>query len=159
MMIDDGNDGQMLFGDLGGLKLPDICLTGEENPEKTSPRKLVPTGDRTRASCLTGAAHSGGLEARISRPLSFNFDNAFSTTFSTGDLGGQGITSILDQTALCPQESYTAGTVLIDRDNVAGRFGGTHSPNYVNIAPNPSSYKFSQEHLHHSEAHRPRMTR
>ena len=23
------NDGQMIFGDLGGLKLPDICLTGE----------------------------------------------------------------------------------------------------------------------------------
>ena len=22
--------GQMIFGDLGGLKLPDICLTGEE---------------------------------------------------------------------------------------------------------------------------------
>ena len=43
-MIDDDNDGQMIFRDLGGLKLPDICLTGEENPEKTSPRKLVPTG-------------------------------------------------------------------------------------------------------------------
>ena len=33
MMIDD-NDDQMIFGDLGGLKLPDICLTGEENPRK-----------------------------------------------------------------------------------------------------------------------------
>ena len=30
-------------------------FTGEENPEKTSPRKLVPTGDRTRARCVTGA--------------------------------------------------------------------------------------------------------
>ena len=29
MMIDDDNDGQMIFGDLGGLKLPNICLTGE----------------------------------------------------------------------------------------------------------------------------------
>ena len=55
MMIEDDNDGQMIFGDIGGLKLPDICLTGEENPEKTSPRKLVPTGDRTRARCVTGA--------------------------------------------------------------------------------------------------------
>ena len=26
-----------------------------KNPEKTSPRKLVPTGDRTRARCVTGA--------------------------------------------------------------------------------------------------------
>ena len=25
-------DDQMIFGDLGGLKFPDICLTGEENP-------------------------------------------------------------------------------------------------------------------------------
>ena len=54
MMSDDDNDGQMIFGDLGGLKLPDICLAGEENPEKTSPRKLVPTGDRTQAHYMTG---------------------------------------------------------------------------------------------------------
>ena len=48
-MIMDDNDGQMIFGDLGGLKLPDICLTGEEKLRKTSPRKLVPT------RCVTGA--------------------------------------------------------------------------------------------------------
>ena len=55
-MIDDDNDGQMIFGDLGGLKYPDICLTGEEKPrKKTSLRKLVPTGYRTRAHCVTGA--------------------------------------------------------------------------------------------------------
>ena len=45
----------MIFGDLGGLKFPDICLTGEENPEKTAPRKLVPTGNQTRARYVTGA--------------------------------------------------------------------------------------------------------
>ena len=45
----------MIFGDLGGLKYPDICLTGEENPEKTSARKVVPTGNRTRASFVTDA--------------------------------------------------------------------------------------------------------
>ena len=28
----DDNDGQMIFGDLGGLKLRDICLTGEKKP-------------------------------------------------------------------------------------------------------------------------------
>ena len=37
-------------GTLGGLKFPEIFLTGEE---KTSPRKPVPTGDRTRARCVT----------------------------------------------------------------------------------------------------------
>ena len=51
----DDYDGKMIFGDLGGLKFPDICRTSEENPEKTSPRKPVPTGDRTRARCVTSA--------------------------------------------------------------------------------------------------------
>ena len=54
-MIMDDYDGQMIFGDLVGLKLPDIRLTGEEKPRKTLPRKLVPTGDRTRALCVTSA--------------------------------------------------------------------------------------------------------
>ena len=53
-MMDD-YAGQMIFGDLEGLKLPDIRLTGEEKPEKTSPRKLVPTGDQTQARCVTSA--------------------------------------------------------------------------------------------------------
>ena len=57
-----------MFGDLVGLKLPDIRLTGEEKtPKKTSPRKLVPTGNRTRARCVTSAHfyrldHSGGRD-------------------------------------------------------------------------------------------------
>ena len=45
----------MIFGDLVGLKFPDICLIGEENTEKTSPGKPFPTGDGTRARCVTGA--------------------------------------------------------------------------------------------------------
>ena len=44
-MIMDDNDGQMIFGDLGGLKLPDICLTGEEKiPKKPHPRNLSRPG-------------------------------------------------------------------------------------------------------------------
>ena len=39
-MIVDDYDGQMIFGDLLGLKLSDIRLTGEENPEKTHPGSL-----------------------------------------------------------------------------------------------------------------------
>ena len=54
MMMDD-YDGQMIFGDLVGLKLPDIRFTSEEKPRKASLRKLVPTGDRTRARCVTTA--------------------------------------------------------------------------------------------------------
>ena len=56
MMMDD-YDGQMIFGDPVGLKLPDIRLTGEEKPRKTSPRKLIPTGDRTRARCFLNSEH------------------------------------------------------------------------------------------------------
>ena len=42
MMSDDDNDGQMIFGDLGGLKLPDICLTGEEKPRKNLTQETCP---------------------------------------------------------------------------------------------------------------------
>ena len=37
-----------------GLKLPDICLTGEEKPRKNHTQETCPTGDRTRARCVTG---------------------------------------------------------------------------------------------------------
>ena len=40
----DDNDGQMIFGDLGGLKLPDICLTGEEKPLKNITQETCPDG-------------------------------------------------------------------------------------------------------------------
>ena len=33
-ICNDDYDGQMIFGDLVGLKFPDICLTGEEKPRK-----------------------------------------------------------------------------------------------------------------------------
>ena len=54
---------QIIFGDLVGLKFPDICLTVEKKPEKTSPRKPVPTGDRTRARCVTGTHASAWFTA------------------------------------------------------------------------------------------------
>ena len=38
----DDNDGQMIFGDLGGLKLPDICLTSEEKPQKNLTKETCP---------------------------------------------------------------------------------------------------------------------
>ena len=39
MMSDDG---QMIFRDLVGLKLPDICLTGEEKPRKNLTQEICP---------------------------------------------------------------------------------------------------------------------
>ena len=43
-IITGDNDGQMIFGDLGCLNFPDICLKSEEKPQKTSSRKLVRPG-------------------------------------------------------------------------------------------------------------------
>ena len=42
MMIMDDNDGQMIFGDLVGLKLPGIYLTGEEKPQKYLTQETCP---------------------------------------------------------------------------------------------------------------------
>ena len=41
MSMDD-NDDQMIFGDFGGLKLPDICHTGEEKPRKNLTQETCP---------------------------------------------------------------------------------------------------------------------
>ena len=41
MSMDD-NDGQIIVGDLGGLKLPNICLTGEEKPRKNLTQETCP---------------------------------------------------------------------------------------------------------------------
>ena len=41
MSMDD-NDGQMIFGDVECLKLPDICLTGEEKPRKNLTQETCP---------------------------------------------------------------------------------------------------------------------
>ena len=51
MSMDD-NDGQMIFGDLGGLKLPDIRLTGEEKPRKKKPHP----GNLSRSGIEPGPA-------------------------------------------------------------------------------------------------------
>ena len=65
MMSDDDNDGQMTFGDLEGLKLPDICLSGEEKPRKNltqetcADRGSNPGRPRDRRACYR-LAHSGG---------------------------------------------------------------------------------------------------
>ena len=64
-MIYDDNDGQMIFGDLWGLKLPNICLTGEENHGKNLTQETCPDRGsnpgplRDRRACYR-LAHSGG---------------------------------------------------------------------------------------------------
>ena len=39
---DDDDDGQMRLGDLGGLKLPDLCRTGDEKPRKNPTKETCP---------------------------------------------------------------------------------------------------------------------
>ena len=51
MSMDD-NDGQMIFGDLGGLKLPDIWLTGEKKPRN----------NRTQETCPDRGSNPGPLQ-------------------------------------------------------------------------------------------------
>ena len=46
---------KLYSGNHGGLKLPTFVLQVRKNPEKTSPRKLVSTADRTRARCVKEA--------------------------------------------------------------------------------------------------------
>ena len=50
------NDGQMIFGEPWGPKASrHLSYRLRKNPEKTLPRKFVPTGDRTWARSVTGA--------------------------------------------------------------------------------------------------------
>ena len=59
MMMDD-YDGQMIFGDLVGLKFPDIRLTGEEKPQKNLTQGSNPGLQRDKRACYH-LFHSGGL--------------------------------------------------------------------------------------------------
>ena len=78
MMSDDDNDGQMIFGDLGGLKLPDFCLRGEKKPRKNLTQEICPDWGsnpgplRDRRAC-NRLAHSGGLKLYSFNSESINF--------------------------------------------------------------------------------------
>ena len=49
------NGGQMIFGDLGGLKFPDICLAGEKKPRKNLTQETCPDRGSNPARCVTSA--------------------------------------------------------------------------------------------------------
>ena len=65
-MWNDDDDGQMIFGDLGGVKFPDICLTGEEKPRKNLTQETCPDRGsnpgplRDKRACYH-LLYSGGL--------------------------------------------------------------------------------------------------
>ena len=54
-MIMDDYDGQMIVGDLVGLNLPDIRLTGEEKPRKNLIQETCPDRGSNPARCVTSA--------------------------------------------------------------------------------------------------------
>ena len=66
-MLMDDYDGQMIFGDLLGLKLPDIRLTCDEKPRKNLIQETCPNRGsnpdplRDKRACYH-LFHSGGLE-------------------------------------------------------------------------------------------------
>ena len=63
----DDYDGQMIFGDLEGLKLPDVRLTGEEKPRENLTQETCPDREsnpgplRSKRACYR-LLHSGGLQ-------------------------------------------------------------------------------------------------
>ena len=66
MMMDD-YDGQIIFGDLVDLKLPDIRLTGEEKPRKNHTQETCPNRGSNPGPLHDKCAcyhlfHSGGLQ-------------------------------------------------------------------------------------------------
>ena len=73
----DDYDGQMIFGDLGGLKFPDICLTGEGKPRKNLTQETCPNRGsnpgplRDRRACYH-LLHSGG---HIQAPIKLKKNN------------------------------------------------------------------------------------
>ena len=80
-MIMDDNDGQIIFGDVGGLKLPDICLTGKEKPLKNLTQETCPDPGsnpgplRDRRACYH-LSHSGGplfMKLRKKNKNSFSY--------------------------------------------------------------------------------------
>ena len=71
MSIDDENDDQMVFGDLEGLKLPNICLTGEENPRKNLNQETYPERGCNPANCVTGV-HATACPTAVNQQLTKN---------------------------------------------------------------------------------------
>ena len=67
LIWNDDDDGQMIFGELGGLKFPDICLTGEEKPRKNLTQETFPDRGsnpgplRDKRACYH-LLHSGGQD-------------------------------------------------------------------------------------------------
>ena len=68
----DDYDGQMILGELGGLKFPDICLTDEEKPRKNLTQETYPDRESNPGPLRDKRAwyyllHSGGPTEIVQR--------------------------------------------------------------------------------------------
>ena len=84
----DDYDGQMIFGDLGGPKVSwHLSYRWGKTPKKTSPTKPVPTGDRTRARCVT-SAHASTCSTAVDLDCTFSTKLLLSSLYlSTSPFG------------------------------------------------------------------------
>ena len=100
MMSDDNNDGQIIFGDIGGLKLPDVCLTGEEKPRKNLIQETCPDRGsnpgplRDKRACYH-LLHSGGLLFWCLGSFRVGICLRFSAPFSFGKPGSSASSGFL----------------------------------------------------------------
>ena len=73
--MDDDNGGQMIFGDLVGLRFPDICLTGEEKPRRNLTQETCPDRGsnpgplRDRLACYYLSHSDGHVHIHINLKL------------------------------------------------------------------------------------------
>ena len=73
-ILKDDYDSQMIFGELVSLKLPGICLTGEQKHRKTLTQETCPDREsnsgplRDRRSCYR-LLHSGGQPGTFYEPI------------------------------------------------------------------------------------------
>ena len=75
-MIRDDYDGEMIFGDLVALKLPDICLTDEEKPRK----------NLTEETCPDRGSNPGPLRERQRYPSGTEVVSELSVVYGSNEL-------------------------------------------------------------------------
>ena len=73
-----------VFGDLVGLKLPDICLTGEKKSRKNLAQETCPYPGWTRVRCVTGA-HPTACSTVVDQILTLNMEIWNSTKLHASD--------------------------------------------------------------------------
>ena len=120
MMIGDDNDGQMIFGDLVGLKLPDICQEPQLNlTQETCPnRESNPGPLHDRHSCYH-LVHSGG---QISSAYHIVIKNASLFKYTSMLLDFTALFNILGHQRRFRDRAWKVRQILLRGSNFGLRF-------------------------------------